>query len=347
MRIFRAISEAGALRGCAVAIGNFDGVHLGHRRLFELARELAAPRGAPAVALTFDPHPVRVLRPQLAPPLLTPLARKLELFEACGLDAAVVQPFDLAYARSDAAEFVSRDLAGHLGAADVVVGHDFTAGRGRTRVDGLRALLAAVGARLTVIDPVASEGLVVSSTKIRELLLEGQVEGAAQLLGRPHDVDGVVERGAGRGRGIGFATANLRPEAMLPANGVYAVRAQLFGRASAGPAGGGWPGASGEPREAGADRSDLRGPRLEGGPLVYDAACNVGVKPTVEEGAPVTAEVHLLDFPGRDLYGERVRVAFLARLRDERRFPSLEALKVQIAADVARTRGVLATDRGM
>jgi riboflavin kinase / FMN adenylyltransferase len=336
MEIFRpSLAAQGALRGCAVAIGNFDGVHLGHRRLFELARERAAASGGKAAALTFDPHPVRVLRPQLAPPLLTPLPRKLELFAACGLDAAVVQPFDLEYARADAAEFVERDLSRHLGAADVVVGHDFTAGKGRTRVDGLRQLLAARGVRLTVVDPVASEGLVVSSTKIRELLLEGNVEGAAQLLGRPHDVEGTVERGAGRGRGIGFATANVRPEAMLPANGVYACRAWLMGSAaSAGPAGEGWPGASGGSGGAAASRGP---PRYES----YDAVTNVGVKPTVQEAGPIAAEAHLFDFDGRDLHGERIRIAFLVRLREERRFPSLDALRAQIAADAARARAVL------
>jgi riboflavin kinase/FMN adenylyltransferase len=314
MQLFRSLSAAGALRGCAVAVGNFDGVHLGHPRLFEVARELAGARGAPAAALTFEPHPVRVLRPQLAPPLLTPLARKLELLAGCGLDAAVVQPFDLAYAGTDATEFVARDLVGHLGARDVVVGQDFTAGKGRTRVDRLRELLAAHGARLSVVEPVAWEGLVVSSTKIRELLLEGNVEAAAQLLTRPHDVEGIVERGAGRGRSLGFATANLHPEAMLPANGVYAVRAWLRPEA---------PSAQGE------------GPAFAG-------VANVGVKPTVQRAGPVVLEAHLFDAGGRDLYGERLRVAFVARLRDERRFPSLEALRAQIAADAALARSILA-----
>jgi riboflavin kinase / FMN adenylyltransferase len=306
MRIFRSLSEAaGALRGCAVAIGNFDGVHLGHRRLFQLARAGAAARGGPAVALTFEPHPVRVLRPALAPPLLTPLSRKLELLAESGLDAVVVQPFDLAYAASDAAEFVARDLAGHLGAAEVVVGHDFTAGKGRTRVDGLRQLLAARGVALTLVDPVAWEGLVVSSTKIRELLLEGQVEAAAELLGRPHDVEGEVVRGAGLGRKLGFATANVRSEAMLPANGVYAVRARL-------------------------------------GASEHLGVTNVGVKPTVLRAGPVTAETHLLDAEDRDLYGERLRVGFVARLREERRFPSLDALRQQIGEDASRARELLA-----
>ena len=346
MRIFRSLSEAaGALRGCAVAIGNFDGVHLGHRRLFQLARAGAAARGGPAVALTFEPHPVRVLRPALAPPLLTPLSRKLELLAESGLDAVVVQPFDLAYAASDAAEFVARDLAGHLGAAEVVVGHDFTAGKGRTRVDGLRQLLAARGVALTLVDPVAWEGLVVSSTKIRELLLEGQVEAAAELLGRPHDVEGEVVRGAGLGRKLGFATANVRPEAMLPANGVYAVRARLIATPLPSPLP--------HPRRedgAGTRRGEGIGddslPPLAGGGsgrgADYLGVTNVGVKPTVLRAGPVTAETHLLDAEDRDLYGERLRVGFVARLREERRFPSLEALRQQIGEDASRARELLA-----
>jgi riboflavin kinase/FMN adenylyltransferase len=312
MHVHRSLEAArGALRGCAAAIGNFDGVHLGHRRLFELAQARAAVRGAPAVALTFDPHPVRVLRPALAPPLITPLPRKLELLGGCGLSAVVVQPFDVAYATFSAEEFVARDLCGLLGAADVVVGPDFTAGRDRARVERLRALLEARGVSLTVADPVTADGLVVSSTKIREFLLEGSVDGAALLLGRPHDVDGTVERGRGRGRGFGFATANVRGEGMLPANGVYAVRAVLAGG------------------------------------MRYDAVCNVGVKPTVQQAGPVLAEAHLFDFDGRDLYGERIRLAFVARLRDERRFPSIDALRAQIAEDAARARAVLADPASM
>src|SRR5512138_233814 len=300
MEVYRSLEEArrgGALPGCAVAVGNFDGVHLGHQRLLALARERAAARRAPAVALTFEPHPVRALRPSLAPPLVTALPRKLELLAGLGLDATVVQPFDLAYAQTPAAEFVSRDLVARLGAADVVVGYDFTAGHERARVDVLRPLLGAAGVLLHVVDPVTADGLVVSSTKIREFLLEGNVEAAALLLTRPYDLDGEVARGAGRGRGFGFATANVATTALLPANGVYVVRATLGGR----------PGPLGR----------------EGG-TVHGGVCNVGVKPTVEAGAAVVAEAHLFDFDGRDLDGEPIRLAFLARLRDERRFPSVD-----------------------
>lgn len=317
MEVFRSLAEARSLRGCAVAVGNFDGVHLGHRRLFEAARARAARHGGKAVALTFEPHPARVLRPALAPPLLTPLARKLELLADCGLDAAVVQPFDLDWAQTGARVFVERDLCGHLAAADVVVGYDFTAGHERARPEALREMLLTCGVSLNVIQPVVAEGLTVSSTKIREFVLEGRVDAAALLLGRPHDVDGVSERGAGRGRGLGFPTANLRPEAMLPANGVYAVRVQL-----------------------GAPVAEVGVTRTRDATR-WDGVCNVGIKPTVEEGAPVTAEAHLLDFDGRDLHGERVRIAFIQRLREERRFSSKAELRSQIGRDVERAREIL------
>jgi riboflavin kinase/FMN adenylyltransferase len=318
MEVFRSLEEAkarGSLRGCAVAIGNFDGVHLGHQRLLALARDRARSRGAPCAVLTFEPHPVRVLRPALAPPLLTSLPCKLELLAEHGVDAVVTQPFDLEYAQTPAREFVARDLVDRLGCAEVVVGYDFTAGHERARVDALRPLLAAAGVLLHVVEPVTADGLVVSSTKIREFILEGNVEAAALLLTRPYLVDGTVARGAGRGRGFGFATANVATAALLPANGVYVVRADVGGRP---------------------------GPRGPEGGARHGGVCNVGVKPTVEAGAPVVTEVYLFDFDGRDLYGEPIRVAFVARLRDERRFPSIDALKAQIAEDVARARQVLA-----
>ena len=317
MEVFRSLAQAGPLRGCAVAIGNFDGVHLGHQRLFEAARARARRRGQRAAALTFEPHPARVLRPELAPPLLTPLERKLELMDGCGLDAVVVQPFDAAWARTGARTFVERDLCGHLGAAEVVVGYDFTAGHERARADALGEMLRACGIALEVVQPVTAEGLTVSSTKIREFLLEGRADAASLLLGRPHDVEGVAGRGAGRGRAFGFPTANLRPEAMLPANGVYAVWVRLGAPVGEGGVTGTWD----------ATR--------------WDGVCNVGVKPTVEEGAPVTAEAHLLEFDGRDLHGYPVRIAFIARLREERRFPSVDELRAQIGRDVERAREIL------
>jgi riboflavin kinase/FMN adenylyltransferase len=310
VQVFHSIADAavsGLLAGGAVAIGNFDGVHLGHRALLERARALAASRGAASGVLTFEPHPVRVLRPQLAPPLLTSLARRLELLAEAGADAVVVQPFDEAYAATTAAGFVERDLHRALQVRDVVVGWDFTAGHERARPEALRPLLAAHGLVLHVIEPVGDAGLTASSTKIREFLLEGKVEAAALLLTRPYDLDGRVVPGAGRGRGLGFCTANLATEALLPQRGVYAVRARVAGQ------------------------GDLR-----------PGVCNVGVKPTVEEAAMVIPEVHLLEHDGSPLYGATLRVAFVARLRDERRFPTLDALRAQIADDAERARALLA-----
>jgi len=208
---------------------------------------------------------------------------------------------------------VARDLAERLGVAHVVVGQDFTAGHERARVEALGPLLTSQGIALHLVDPVTSDGLVVSSTKIREFLLEGNVEAAGLLLARPYDLDGRVVRGAGRGRAFGFATANVQADQLLPANGVYVVRARV--------------GAAGAPAGEAEERAGV---------------CNVGVKPTVEAAGGVSTEVHLLDFDGRDLYGAAIRVAFLARLRDERRFPSVEALRAQIEADAAAARAFLA-----
>lgn len=303
------------MKGAALAIGNFDGVHPGHQALIALARERAAASRGPSAVLTFDPHPVRVLRPEVAPPILTPMPRRLELFGELGLDGTIVQPFNRAWAQTSAETFVQRDLFLSIGCRDVVVGQDFTAGHERARVDELRVLLGRAGITLHVVSPVANNGLVVSSTKIRELVLEGNVEAARVLLTRPHEVEGEVVHGAGRGRGIGFATANLSTEGLLPKNGVYVVRAKLS-----------------------LGTQSLASGREHGG------VCNVGVNPTVEPGLGVRLEVHLFGHDGGDLYGSRLRVSFLARLRDERRFPSIDALRHEIESDVARAREALAME---
>ncbi|HUB06478.1 MAG TPA: riboflavin biosynthesis protein RibF [Myxococcales bacterium] len=297
MRTFRSIGEArGRIRGCALAIGNFDGVHLGHQALFRAARQHAAL----AAALTFEPHPGAVLNPSMAPRRLTTPEQKLQLLAAGGLDAVVVQPFDAAFAAIPAREFVDRLLLGELGVAAVVVSDDFSFGRKREgRVAQLDEWLSAGGARLVLVPKVEVDGLPVSSTRIRELVLEGRVDAAARLLGRPFDVEGTVVTGMGRGRGLGFPTANIAPLGeMLPANGVYAVRAYFPGGSLAG-------------------------------------AANLGRKPTFGEGGAQTLEVHLIGYAGPSLVGAPMRVAFVARLRDEMRFPSLAALTEQIGKDVA------------
>ncbi|HZH04546.1 MAG TPA: FAD synthetase family protein, partial [Myxococcaceae bacterium] len=204
MKVFHSLGEAASLRGYALALGNFDGVHLGHRALF---REAA--RHGPAGAVTFNPHPGKVLQPELAPKLITLLPRKLELCEEAGLDAAVVQPFSRAFAGTSSEGFEKALFEG-VGASHVVVGGDFTYGQRRSgTVESLRVAAAAAGAELHVVPSLTVDGAVVSSSRIREYLLEGRVGAARTMLGRPFDLDGVVVRGQGRGRGLGFPTANV------------------------------------------------------------------------------------------------------------------------------------------
>lgn len=299
MQTFPSLAEAAGLRGCAACLGNFDGVHLGHQALFARAKALGR-----VVAVTFEPHPGKVLQPQLAPRLIATASRKLELLEGAGVEACVVQPFTKDFARTTPAAFEAL-LFDTLGAAAVVVGADFTYGQARGgTVATLERAAAARGAQLAVVAPVTVEGVVVSSSRVREYVLEGRVEAAARLLGRPFDLDGVVVRGAQRGRTIGFPTANVdSANELRPAAGVYAIFATL------------------------AD-----GRRLGG-------ACNIGTKPTFS-GADVTIECHLFDFDG-DLYGQAVRVAFLERLRAEQRFAGPDALKAQIERDVIAARAVV------
>ncbi|HYI00164.1 bifunctional riboflavin kinase/FAD synthetase [Hyalangium sp.] len=303
MKLFHSMAEARELAGSAVALGNFDGVHVGHQALFAEAR-----RHAPCVALTFQPHPGKVLQPELAPKLITLLPRKLELFETHGLDAAVVQPFTREYARTPAAAF-EESLLDVMGARHLVVGSDFTYGAARAgTVLTLRDAAARRGAEVHVVPPVAVDGVVASSSKVREYILEGRVSAAHRLLGRPFDLDGTVVPGAGRGRGIGFPTANVDTQNELrPAPGVYAIRVRL--------------------------KDELHGPWRPG-------AANIGVKPTFG-GSVVTIEAHLLDFQG-DLYGKELRVQFLERLRPEQRFGSVAELVGQIKRDVEAARTVIA-----
>jgi len=305
MQVFQGFEAARSrLDGCAVALGNFDGVHLGHQALFAHARARAGSRNAATVAATFEPHPSRFLSPHLGPKLLTPLRRKLELLQALGLDAVVVQPFDARYAAMSSDHFLDAELFGRLAPADVVVGPDFTFGRERAgTVAQLGEACTRRGVGFTEVPPVRCEGVIVSSTRIREFIAEGRVAAAAQLLGRPFDLLGRVVAGFGRGRTLGFPTANLLPEnEVRPAHGVYAVRVLSET--------GCWPGAA-----------------------------NVGRKPTFGDD-DVTVEVHVIGFEG-DLYGVDLSVEFIERLRGEQRFGSPAELRTQIVLDCAKAEAVV------
>lgn len=305
MRIIRALDRYPAdAPPCVVAQGTFDGMHLGHQAVIRRAVERARDLGVPAVTLTFDPLPMAVLRPAEAPPEILPLEERLESIAALGPAVALVIPFTPEFSRVEAEPFVHDVLAGLLRAREIVVGFNHTFGRGaRGTPDLLGALAAPFGIRVHVVPPLAVGGVVVSSTSVREALRQGDVEGVAALLGRPYAVRGRVTRGAMRGRSLGFPTANLVPAgAVLLASGVYAARAEWDGGAAS-------------------------------------AVVNVGVRPTFAESTLVI-EAHLLDV-SVDLYDRRLTLAFLARIRDEMKFPSLEALRTRIGQDVALARQVL------
>jgi riboflavin kinase/FMN adenylyltransferase len=300
--------------GTAVTIGAYDGVHLGHRALLRELVDRAEAAGLSPVVVTFDRHPASVVRPESAPTVLTDLDQKLELLAQCGIDRTVVVPFDRARADESAEDFVAEVLVDELGAQLVVVGEDFHFGHGRKgNVALLRELgqvhgFEVVGVALT--DDVEAP---VSSTRIRSLVAAGDVEGAAALLGRPHEVRGTVVRGDGRGGPeLGFPTANVAvsSDIALPADGIYAGYYT---------------------------RPD--GTR-------HDAAISVGRRPTFYDpaSASVLVEAYLLHFEG-DLYGEAGRVSFVRRLRDERQFDSVDALIAQMHLDVAEAERVLSARR--
>jgi riboflavin kinase/FMN adenylyltransferase len=301
--VYRNLADVGqALRGAHLALGNFDGVHLGHQALLASARSHAQASGARSAALTFDPPPSRVLAGR-ATPQLSPLSARLDRMALAGLDAVIVQTFDLAFAAWSPADFEAALF--DLGLGGLVVGYDFTYARARAgTVDTLSAAGKARGVPVTVIPPVLDEGVPVSSSRIRKLLLAGDVAGAARLLGRPYELSGTVVHGMARGRTIGFPTANLETAyELVPETGVYAAVATVGGKT--------WP-----------------------------AAVNIGRKPTVNAGAePATIEAHLIGLAG-DLYGQPLSLGFLERLRGEQKFDGLAALKQQIALDVERAQVV-------
>jgi riboflavin kinase/FMN adenylyltransferase len=345
----------GPLHGTVVAIGNFDGVHRGHRAVIGAALKRAKALGRPAAALTFSPHPRLFLRPQDTLFQLSSPRDKLRLLAASGLDGAIVMNFDAQLAATSAADFIERILVGRFGIGGAAIGFDFHFGHKRT---GSPAYLAEQGARLgfavDIVAPLEDEGRPVSSGAVRTALAQGKVVEATELLGAPWFASGEVIHGAKRGRDLGFPTANIKldPSCGLK-HGIYAVRVavpdSVRSRASGNP---GAAGASlaGSPLSASALRATADFERAEareaseGGSRgraekLYDGVANFGTRPMFEDGAPLL-EVFLFDFDG-DLYGQALDVAFIGWIRHEQKFESVEALKRQIAADAAQARDVL------
>jgi len=299
LRGFNALTEP--LPSPVVTIGNFDGVHLGHRAILDKVVAEARARHGAALVLSFDPHPSRILAPERAPRLLTTTEQKLALLEAAGVNAILFAPFTLEFSRLSPQGFVEQVLHQRLRAAAVCIGANFRFGH---RQAGDAALLVALakqlGVAVHVVEPVVVRGDVASSSTIRRLVSEGDVRAAARLLGRPFSLTGALQRGEGRGRRLGFPTLNFAPEQeCLPPNGVYVTETVIGGQA-------------------------------------HPSATNVGVRPTFD-GSRLLVESHLLDFSD-DVQPPRLEVLFHDRLRDERKFPSGDALKAQIAEDVARAR---------
>ncbi len=307
MKVIKAGAKIPAdVQGAFITVGNFDGVHLGHRQILQKLIREAARAGRKALLVTFDPHPKMILHPERRPfYLLTTLEEKLILLEELGLDAVILISFSLGYAGTTAESFVVDFLWRDLQVRKLFIGHDYKFGR---KKEGNADVLAAYGKQLgfevCVIDAVSAGDSIVSSTKIREAILAGGVETAAALLGRPYNVSGPVVKGQGRGASLGFPTANIKPEKeLLPARGVYAAMVKLEGAS-------------------------------------YRAVLNIGINPTFGESS-LTLEVHLLDFHS-DLYGKVLDVQFIKRLREERKFSGPEELIGEMIKDREAAQVILA-----
>lgn len=309
MEVITDLDGCAGRTGAVVTIGAYDGVHRGHRAILAHVRAIAAEAGVPSAVVTFDRHPATVVRPESAPKLLTDLEQKLELLAEAGVDSCVVIEFDERRSRQSADDFVQEVLVDCLGARAVVVGHDFHFGHGRGGdVALLRRRGSELGFEVGVLRLVDDGSEAISSSRIRSLLTAGEVEAAAGLLGRPHEVRGTVQRGDDRGRQLGYPTANVSVPAaiLLPADAIYA----------------GW--------------------YQRPGGEVHAAAISLGRRPTFYPRASESVlEAHLLDFDGH-LYGERAHVRFIARLRGEERFDSGDELVAQMSRDVEAARLALA-----
>ncbi|MDY6850678.1 MAG: bifunctional riboflavin kinase/FAD synthetase [Thermodesulfobacteriota bacterium] len=289
-----------------LTIGNFDGVHLGHRALFNMVKEWAAKAGGTSMVLTFEPHPIRVLTEQKGPPLITMYNQKMELIEALGIDVVICLDFTIEFAKMEPEDFVRDLLVQRIGVKEIVIGYDYRFGRkGRGNRDLLIAMGKELGFSVHTLGPEPGpDGGIISSTRIRELVMAGDVEKAPSLLGRKYRIAGRVVRGRDRGgRLLGFPTANLRlVDELIPKMGVYAVRVVLDDQ-------------------------------------TYDGVANIGHNPTFGDVA-LSVEVHCFDMEA-DLYGRTIKVDFIKRIRDEKKFSGPEELASQITADCKLARRIL------
>ena len=302
MKIFHGTENANILRPTVLTLGVFDGLHLGHQRIMKTVVERARALDAVPTAITFDPHPRAVLHPETAPPLLQTLDQRLANFEILGIEQAIVIPFTREFADQPAEDFLPDIIRDRLHAKEVYLGKGFAFGKNRGgNIDLLRKMSVALGFIADEVDEVQLRGFRISSSKIRKLLDEGRVNLARRMLGRPYGVEGVIIRGNRRGHTIGFPTANLKPHnRVIPRYGVYATATLIDG-------------------------------------FWRKSITNIGVRPTFETDADPSIESYVFDFDG-DLYGDVLRVRFLHRIRDERRFNGIDELKSQIERDSTHAR---------
>ncbi len=306
MRLFHGTDNAEIQRPTVLTLGVFDGLHLGHQLIMRTVVERAHETSAVPTVITFDPHPRAVLHPESAPPLLQTLDQKVEGFGVLGIEQTIVVRFDEAFSQTRAEDFLSEVVKDRLHAKEVYLGCGFAFGHGREgNIELLRRASQELGFFADEVPEVRFRNQRVSSSKVRHLLAEGKVNLARRLLGRPYGVEGLVERGAERGRSLGFPTANLHPKnRVIPRNGVYVTGALIDGK---------W----------------------------RRSVTNVGVRPTFDAGMEPSVETFVIDWAG-DLYGDVVRVRFLHRLRDEKKFGSVAELKTQIEKDVRRAQSYFA-----
>jgi len=291
-------------RNPVLTLGNFDGVHLGHQKIFEAIKEEARKMGGEALVFTFDPHPLQVLAPQRCPPPITPFKKKMMLMEKVGIDVIIVATFDLDLANITPETFVKQILVDKIGAKKILVGYNYYFGKDRKgNVEMLIRLGQQFGFEVKVIGAMKVNDTPVSSSKIRELIQGGEMQQAAQLLGRNYRLIGKVIWGTGRGKGLGCPTANLQiPNSLYPKTGVYAVEAIV-------------------------------------GNKTYPGVANVGYNPTFGQN-PLSVEVHILDF-ARDIYGEEIQLIFFERIRNEETFEDPDSLVRQMRRDIDVARKIL------
>jgi len=302
MKIFHGIDNANIAKPTVLTLGVFDGLHLGHQRIMKRVVERAGAAGAVATAITFDPHPRAVLHPESAPPLLQTLDQRLANFEVLGIEQAIVVKFDREFASQPAEQFLLDVVHDRFHAKEVYLGHGFAFGKDRGgNIELLKKMGAELGFVADEVEEVQVRGQRVSSSAIRRLLSEGRVNLARVMLDRPYGVEGVITRGNRRGHTIGFPTANLTPtNRVVPKFGVYATATLIDG-------------------------------------VWRRSITNIGVRPTFEDASEPSIESYIFDFDG-DLYGDVLRVRFLHRIRDERKFSGIDELRAQIEKDTARAR---------